>query len=100
MTAEYNEALAKCDVLLMPSTPMATHPLPAPDASREEIVGKAFAMIPNTSPTCATGHPAISVPVGTTDDDRPIGAMLIGRHFDEMTLYRAAARLEDLYRTI
>lgn len=97
LTAEYDAALAASDVLLMPTTPMATTPLPGPGASREDIVGRAFEMIPNTAPSCATGHPGISVPVGTTSDGRPIGAMFIGRNYDEMTLYRAAAGLEKLY---
>ena len=51
-------------------------------------------MIANTAPSCATGHPGISVPAGTTPDGRPIGAMLIARHLDEMTLYRAATVVE------
>jgi amidase len=98
LTAAYTEALGAVDLLLMPTTPMAATPLPGPHASREEIVGRAFEMITNTAPTCATGHPAISVPVGTTSDGRPIGAMLIARHLDEMTLYRAAVALEACYR--
>ncbi|WP_299506893.1 amidase [uncultured Roseobacter sp.] len=96
LTAAYDDLLAKCDVLLMPTTPMATHPLPGPDAPRETIVERAFAMIPNTAPSCATGHPSISVPAGTTDDGRPIGAMFIGRKLEEKTLYRAAAAVEQL----
>ena len=98
LTADYNRALAQADVLLMPTTPMAATPLPAPKASREEIVGRAFEMVGNTAPTCVTGHPAISVPVGKTSDGRPIGAMLVARHLDESTLYRAAAALEACYR--
>ncbi len=96
LTASYDDALAEHDLLMMPTTPMATTPLPPPDAPREEIVARAFEMIGNTSPTCATGHPAISVPVGRTGDGRPVGAMLIARHYDEMTLYRAAAALEGV----
>lgn len=97
LTADYNRALAEADVLLMPTTPMATTRLPPPNATREEIIGRAFEMVGNTAPTCVTGHPAISVPVGTTTDGRPIGAMLIARHYDEMTLYRAAAPLQGSY---
>lgn len=98
LTADYDRALAEVDLLLMPATPMATTPLPGPQASREEVVGRAFEMIGNTAPTCVTGHPAISVPVGKTSNGRPIGAMLIARHLDEMTLFRAAAALEGCYR--
>ncbi|WP_300063098.1 amidase [uncultured Roseobacter sp.] len=96
LTAAYDDLLARFDVLLMPTTPMATHPLPGPDASRETIVERAFAMIPNTAPSCASGHPSISVPAGTTSDGRPIGAMFIAAKLDEVTLYRAAAAVEQL----
>ena len=98
LTQAYDDALAEYDLLLMPTTPMATTPLPKPGASREDVVGRAFEMLPNTAPFCATGHPSISIPVGTTSDARPIGAMLTGRHLDEMTVYRGAAALEALYR--
>lgn len=98
LTADYDKALVDADVLLMPTTPMAATKLPGPHATREEIIGRAFEMVGNTAPTCLTGHPAISVPVGKTSDGRPIGAMLVARHLDEMTLFRAAATLEACYR--
>jgi amidase len=97
LTADYDSALEKVDVLLMPTTPMAATRLPAPGAPREEIIARAFEMVGNTAPTCVTGHPAISVPVGKTSDGRPIGAMLIARHLDEMALFGAAAALEGCY---
>ena len=96
LTAAYDDLLNRFDVLLAPTTPMATHPLPSPDASRETIVERAFAMIPNTAPSCASGHPSISVPAGTTSDGRPIGAMFVAAKQAEKTLYRAAAAVEQL----
>ena len=49
----------------------------------------------NTSPFCVLRHqsPAISVPCGTSDG-LPIGLMLIGRHFEEAMIYRAAHAFE------
>ena len=41
-----------------------------------------------------THHPAMSVPCGMVDG-LPVGLMLIGRHFDEMTIYRAAHAFEQ-----
>jgi amidase len=41
-----------------------------------------------------TGQPAISVPVGRSDDGLPIGMQLVGRHGEEATLLGAAAQLE------
>ncbi|MEP1768741.1 MAG: amidase [Sulfitobacter sp.] len=97
LTADYERALAEVDILIMPTTPMATTQLPSPDAGPAEVIARAFEMVGNTAPTCATGHPAISVPVGKTSDTRPIGAMLIAKHHDEMTLFSAAQALETAY---
>ncbi|MEO3416123.1 amidase [Roseovarius sp. CAU 1744] len=97
LTADYERALSEVDVLIMPTTPMATTRLPPEDAGPAEVIARAFEMVGNTAPTCATGHPAISVPVGKTSDERPIGAMLIARHNDEMTLFSAAQELENAY---
>ncbi|MEM9783168.1 MAG: amidase [Pseudomonadota bacterium] len=94
LSAEYDAALAEHDLLLMPTTPMAAQPLPPPGASREAVVAAAFSMLPNTAPTCATGHPAISLPCGLTPDGRPVGAQLVGPRWGEETIYRAAAALE------
>ena len=50
-------------------------------------------MVPNTAPFDATGHPAMSIPCGMSDG-LPIGLMLIGKYYDESTIYRAAAAFE------
>lgn len=87
LTAEYDAALARCDALLMPTMPMVAPPLPAPGAGREEILRQAFEPVVNTSATNVTHHPAFSLPCGTKDG-LPVAMMLIGRHWDEPTLYR------------
>jgi len=51
-------------------------------------------MIANTAPFDATGHPAMSIPCGESDG-LPIGVMLIGKHWDESTIYRPAHALEQ-----
>jgi len=48
----------------------------------------------NTFPFDLTSHPAISIPCGFSDG-LPLGMMLVGRHYDEMTLYRAAHAFEQ-----
>lgn len=90
----YDEALSGYDLLLMPTTPMAATPLPAAGASPAERTRRAGEMLANTGPFNLTGHPAITLPCGTTADGRPVGMMLAGRHFDEITLYRAAYAFE------
>jgi amidase len=94
LRAAYDDALAAHDLLLMPTLPLKATPLPPADAPRELYVQRAFEMIANTAPFDVTGHPAMSVPCGQTDE-RPIGMMLIGKHWDESTIYRAAHAFEE-----
>lgn len=89
----YDEALADVDLLLMPTLPMVAQPIPAPGAPVGEIIGRAFEMVGNTAPFDATGHPAMSVPCGLLGG-LPVGMQLIGKHWDEFTIYRAAAAYE------
>jgi amidase len=94
LTAAYDAALTEYDLLLMPTTPIKATKLPEPDATREEIVEKAINMISNTIPFDLTHHPAMAVPCGMSDG-LPVSVMLIGRHFDEPTIYRAAHAFEQ-----
>ncbi len=94
LTAAYDKALKTYDLLLMPTTPMKATPLPAPGAGREEQIGRAFEMLTNTAPFDITHHPAMSLPCGLADG-LPVGLMLVGRHFDESMIYRAAHAFEQ-----
>ena len=89
----YDQALAEVDLLLMPTLPMVAQPIPAPGAPVAEVIARAFEMVGNTAPFDATGHPAMSVPCGLLDG-LPVGVQLIGKHWDEFTIYRAAAAYE------
>jgi amidase len=93
LRAAYDSALANYDLLLMPTLPITATPLPPADASRALYLQRAFEMLPNTAPFDATGHPAMSLPCGMSDG-LPVGLMLIAKHFDEYTIYRAAAAFE------
>ena len=89
LASAYNTVLNEYDLLLMPTTPMKATPLPKADASLALYLQRAFEMLPNTSPFNTTGHPAMAIPCGMSDG-LPISVMLIGKHYDEMTIYRAA----------
>jgi len=93
--AAYDALLSRVDLLLMPTTPRVAPPLPDESAPLSEQIAHTAAGIGNTVQFDVTGHPAISVPCGTNDAGLPIGCQLVGRRFDEATLYRAAAPLED-----
>ena len=48
-----------------------------------------------TVPINIAGVPAISIPCGKDKDGLPIGMQLIGKHFDEETILRAAYTYEQ-----
>jgi len=93
LSAAYDEAFKNVDLLLMPTLPLRATPLPKPDDSRELYIKCAFEMLANTCPFDVTGHPAMNIPVNK-HEDLPIGMMLVGKHFDELTIYKAAFAFE------
>ena len=95
LTAALDAELSKYDLLLMPATAMMTSRIPDSSAGFLDTMQHCWEAIGNTAPTNVSGHPAISIPCGFGEGDRPVGMMLIGRHFDEMTVYRAAHAFEQ-----
>lgn len=91
---EFNKVFASYDLLLTPTTAMKAPPIPPADASLELWCQRGFEMITNTAPFDVTGHPAMSVPCGMSDG-LPVGLQIIGRRYDEGTIYRAAAAFEQ-----
>jgi amidase len=91
----YDDVLARYDLLLMPTLPMKATPLPAANAPLALYCQRGFEMLPNTCPFDVTGHPAMSIPCGMSDG-LPIGMMLVARHYNEATIYRAAHAFEQL----
>lgn len=91
--ADYDRALGDFDLLVMPTVPFTARKLPEPGCSLTETISCAFGLIGNTAALDVTGHPAMSVPCGLVEG-LPVGMMLIGRHYDESTLYQAAAAFE------
>ena len=94
LTAAYDAVFKDYDLLLLPTTPMKATALPPANASREEYVARALEMISNTAPFDISHHPAMSLPCGMVDG-LPVGLMLVGRHFEESTIYRAAHAFEQ-----
>ena len=94
LRAAYDGALARFDVLIMPTLPIRATLLPGPGAPREEILARAVEMVGNTAPFDVSGHPACSVPAGLADG-LPVGMMIIGRHFDDATVLRVAHAFEQ-----
>ena len=78
----------------MPTLPIKATPLPGADADAVEKVVRAMEMFGNTVAADITHHPAFSVPCGLRDG-LPVGLMLVGKHFDEITLYKLAFAFEQ-----
>jgi len=91
----YDQALTRNDLLLMPTTPMKATPIPAQDAPLALYCQRAFEMLPNTAPFDVSGHPAMNVPCGLSAG-LPVGMQLVGAHYAESTIYRAAHAFEQL----
>jgi aspartyl-tRNA(Asn)/glutamyl-tRNA(Gln) amidotransferase subunit A len=86
---EFERALEGLDLLLTPTVPIAATPIDERKVDvggYEESVRSAVTRL--TGPTNLTGFPSLSVPCGSTASGLPVGAQLIGRPFDDATLYR------------
>jgi amidase len=92
--ANYDAALEDVDVLVMPTTITTAPPLPPVNADAAEVIGAAFGPERNTAPFNSTHHPALSLPCGKLDG-LPVGMMIVGRHWEESTLYQVAHAFEQ-----
>lgn len=92
---KYDAVFKNYDLLLMPTVPMKPQAIPPADAPIDLVVQRAFEMIGNTAPFNASGYPAMNVPCGMSEG-LPIGMMLVGDNYNEMTIYRAAHAFEQL----
>ena len=95
-TDEFDHALHGVDALLTPTLPITATDIGQREVSigdYEESVRSALTRF--TGPTNLTGHPSLSIPCGTTATALPVGLQLIGRHFDEATLYRFGHAYEE-----
>jgi amidase len=93
LRASYDRALEEVDVLAMPTTPMKAHQHQT-DLDTQGIIAHGWDMLDNTAPFNMTGHPAISIPCGKSNG-LPVGLMLVGRHFEEATLFQTAHAFEQ-----
>jgi len=95
-SVEFDRVLESVDVLLTPTLPIAATQI----GQREVSIGDydesvRSALTRYTGPTDLTGHPSLSIPCGSTASGLPVGLQLIGRHFDEATLYRFGHAYEE-----
>ena len=87
---DFTEAFAQVDALLTPTAPSAAFAL-------DEKMDDPVTMYLNdvfTVPASLAGVPAISVPAGLDRAGLPLGLQIIGRPFDEETVFAAAGVIE------
>ena len=93
--SEYLEAQRELDDLLL----CPTAPTPAHGHGVTELVIAGETVTPRnvgraTIPWDITGSPAISMPFAMSSGGLPIGVQVVGRHYDEATVLRAASAFE------
>ena len=87
---DFEQAYAACDVILTPTAPSAAFAM-------GEKMDDPVAMYLNdvfTVTVNLAGLPGISIPAGLSQDGLPLGLQLIGRAFDEETLFAVSHVLE------
>ncbi|XP_013395129.1 uncharacterized protein LOC106162385 isoform X2 [Lingula anatina] len=89
----YDDALANYDVLVMPTIQKLPQKLPPKGSSIKESIEKSLEMLSNTAQFDVTHHPALSINAGFADG-LPVGLMIVGKHFDETTVLKAAYGFE------
>ena len=87
---DFDTAFEKVDALLTPATPSAAFPVGRKiDDPVTNYLNDVF-----TVPANLAGLPGIAVPGGLTSDGLPLGLQVLGRPFDEASLYRVAGVIE------
>ncbi len=89
--AEFEDALRKHDILAMPTMPFVAFKL----GERIKDPISLYLADVNTVPVNLAGVPSLSVPCGFSNG-LPIGLQLVGKHFEEDTILRAAFVFEQL----
>jgi aspartyl-tRNA(Asn)/glutamyl-tRNA(Gln) amidotransferase subunit A len=88
---DYEQAFAKFDLLVSPTSPTTAFRL-------GEKTADPLAMYLSdifTIPSDLSGTPAISIPCGLAPDGLPVGFQIMGRLMDERAVFRAAYALEQ-----
>jgi aspartyl-tRNA(Asn)/glutamyl-tRNA(Gln) amidotransferase subunit A len=85
--AEIAAIFGEADAAVCPAT---TGPAPDPSTTGDPAFN---------SPWSHTGSPTVSFPIGLSADGLPLGLQLVGRHFDEPRLFRAALWCEHVIQT-
>ena len=93
---DFDSAFKRVDAILAPAVPIAAPRIGEDEliiAGEKETVRSALVRL--NRPANLTGHPAIAVPCGFTQEGLPIGLQLIGPKWGEVTLLAIAFAFEQ-----
>ena len=97
LRGEVDGVLEGVDALILPTLPI---PAPALGVDSVELGGSTLAirqvMLRLTQLANLTGHPAVSLPCGTTSQGLPCGAQLVGRRRGTLALLHVASWCEPI----
>lgn len=89
---DFVRAFEKCDLILTPTAPTAAFPIGDKSMNDNPILMWLNDIF--TVSISLAGLPAMSLPIGLSEDGLPLGMQLIGKAFDEATIFKAASALE------
>jgi len=87
---DFTDAFAKVDALLTPTAPSAAFAL----GDRMDDPVKMYLNDVFTVPASMAGIPGLSLPAGLDEAGLPLGLQVLGRPFDEETVFAVSAALE------
>ena len=90
---DFVDAFKQVDAILVPAAP--TPALSAEDMKNMKPVD-VYAGDVFTTPASLAGVPGLSLPIGLSQSGLPIGLQVIGKHFDENTVFQVADVLEKM----
>lgn len=91
-----NHALTNYDLLVYPTQPLVPPLLDSYTLEPGDDDAVLDIEISHTGLANLTGHPALSVPGGFTNDGLPVGLQFIGRAFDEATILRLGHAFQQI----
>ena len=93
ITKEFNRIFKEYDLIIGPTT---TRVAPLLGNSKDDP-HKAFMDDVLVIPVNMAGLPGLNIPVGKNSEGMPIGLHIIGKAFDEATIYKLASFLEEVF---
>ena len=93
ITKEFNRIFKEYDLIIGPTT---TRVAPLLGNSKDDP-HKAFMDDVLVIPVNMAGLPGLNIPVGKKSEGMPIGLHIIGKAFDEATIYKLASFLEEVF---